>query len=227
MDESEDKEEEKPKPGKATKKKDAAKKDKPKTVKGKGKKERMMSRMVIPTQPQAASSAELTRQHRRSRRRLMMMTKKSSRRRDSRRQEMMMRRRWMKAMRIKRWMKAMRIRRWMKAMRKLRKSPGRKEDGRSRQGLLFIFCHVVRLRSTEIHQCTSPNSLTISEFSDYFIGTNMFSQSSLFCQGDLMRNDYNQFIKDTMKTVRDENPGLTGREVLRTARAMRWAQLTM
>lgn len=42
-----------------------------------------------------------------------------------------------------------------------------------------------------------------------------------------MRNDYNQFIKDTMKTVRDENPGLTGREVLRTARAMRWAQLTM
>lgn len=40
-----------------------------------------------------------------------------------------------------------------------------------------------------------------------------------------MRNDYNQFIKDTMKTIRDENPGLTGREVLRTARDMCWAQL--
>jgi hypothetical protein len=45
-------------------------------------------------------------------------------------------------------------------------------------------------------------------------------------QGDVMRDAYHQYIKENMAVMRNENPTLSGREVLQTVRTMQGAPAT-
>ena len=52
----------------------------------------------------------------------------------------------------------------------------------------------------------------------HFIQSGKFSFKPLARKGEVMRNAYHQYIKQQMVEVRQENPTMTGREVLKKVR---------